>query len=111
MYKRGTVLTAALGGGTGRKPRPAIVVQASDIDFPETLVVVPFTRAESAAPNLRPLFFPDEVNGLHESSNLMTNRIVAVRKSDIGKVVGTMSDDDMDRVDAALSLLLGLDRV
>ena len=41
----------------------------------------------------------------------MIQRINSVRKSDIGKVVGTMSQDDMDRIDAALSLLLGLDRV
>ena len=111
MFERGTVLTVSLGGGSGHKPRPAIVVQASNLDFPRTLVVVPLTRSESTPPDLKPLFLPDETNGLIEPSTLMIQRINSVRKSDIGKVVGTMSQDDMDRVDAALSLLLGLDRV
>jgi mRNA interferase MazF len=107
MFKRGTVLTVALGGGSGHKPRPAIAVQASDLDFPETLVVVPFTSENGSTPNLRPVFLPDRSNGLIEPSSLMTHRIMSVRKSAVGKAIGTMSPEDMARVDAALSLVLG----
>ncbi len=39
----------------------------------------------------------------------MINRVGAIRKSDIGRIVGALSTADMERVDAALSLVLGLD--
>jgi mRNA interferase MazF len=111
MVPRGTVLAVAMGSGSGSKPRPAIVVQAGDLDFPQTLVVVPLTKNDSSELSLRPIFLPDSTNGLLELSSLMTHRIGAVRKSNIGKRIGTMSGEDMQRVDAALSLVLGLGAV
>lgn len=39
----------------------------------------------------------------------MIQRIGAVRKSDVGGVIGALSDEDMARVDAALLMLLGLE--
>lgn len=109
MIRRGTVLLVSPGGVGGRKPRPSIVVQASGLDFPETIVVVPLTTSDSAMPDLKPTFQPDETNGLKEQSNLMIQRIGSVRKSDVGDLIGAMSDEDMARVDAALLMLLGLD--
>ena len=111
MIARGTVLTVSMGGGIGGKPRPVVVVQASDIDFAHTLVVVPLTSRDSADLDLRPVLLPDDANGLKEPSSLMTHRIAAVSKSDIGTAVGALSAMDMERVDAALTLVLGLNAV
>jgi mRNA-degrading endonuclease toxin of MazEF toxin-antitoxin module len=85
-------------------------VQSSDVEFPETLVIIPLTSREGADITIKPVFHPDESNGLLEPSSLMTHRIMAIRKSDIGRVIGGMSQSEMERVDAALSLVLGLNR-
>ncbi len=108
MIRRGTVLLISPGGVGGRKPRPSIVVQANGLDFPETVTVVPLTSFDSSTPVLRPTFLPDERNGLKEPSSLMIQRIGSVRKSDVGGAIGEMSREDMEKVDAALMMLLGL---
>jgi mRNA interferase MazF len=106
--KRGTVVTVAAGGGIGHKPRPAIVVQHDDYANSDTLIVVPLTGEVRSGLLTRPVFQPDESNGLLEPSRLMTNRIAGAPIANVGKIIGTMSREDMERVDAALSLVLGL---
>lgn len=108
--KRGSVVTVAAGGGIGHKPRPAIVVQDEAYSQSDTIIVIPLTRETSGELLTRPVFEPDEDNGLQEPSRLMTNRLAGTPLANVGKIIGTMSRDDMERVDAALSLLLGLDR-
>lgn len=108
MVERGTVLIVSAGGGLAGKPRPAVVVQASQFNFPETLIVVPLTSTETEKNAAMLVLLPDMSNGLSEASSLMTHRIGAVRKSDIGKKVGSLSVADMERIDGALSLVLGL---
>lgn len=109
--ERARVITAAMGGGSGHKPRPVLVVQASDFESDDTLVVVPFTSGQSSDLTTKPVFRPDGVNGLLEASSLMTHRISAVRKSDVGTIIGKLSPDDMERVDLALALVLGLQTI
>ena len=109
MIARGTVLIVSTTGGLAGKPRPAIVIQASQYDFPETLIVVPLTSLDVNDDLAMPILLPDDMNGLLEPSCLMTQRIAAVRKNDLGKIIGSMSRNDMERVDAALLLVLGLD--
>lgn len=110
MVDRGTILTVTPGGGTGHKPRPAVVVQASGLDFPSTLVVVPLTSQAGADLHIKPVFLPDDANGLHQTSSMMTHRITAIRHADIGDIVGKLSEEDMMKVDEALITVLGLDR-
>ena len=108
MVARGTVLIVSVGGGLGGKPRPAIVIQASQFDFPETIIVVPLTTRTAEDNAVMPVLLPDEQNGLVDASKAMTHRISAIRKSDIGRVAGTLSAKDMERVDAALQIVLGI---
>jgi mRNA interferase MazF len=102
------VVTVAAGGGIGHKPRPAIVVQHDDYANSDALIVVPLTGEVRSGLVTRPVFQPDESNGLLEPSRLMTNRIAGTPMANVGKMIGTMSRVDMERVDAALSLILGL---
>ena len=106
--KRGAVVTVSAGGGIGHKPRPAIVVQNEDYSNSDILIVVPLTRETRSGLVTRPVFQPDESNGLKEPSRLMTNRIAGTPVTNVGIVIGMMSPEDMERVDAALSLVLGL---
>jgi mRNA interferase MazF len=108
MHPRGTVLIVSAGSGLSRKPRPMIVVQASGVDFPETLLVVPLSSRDVPENLFTPLLTPDEANGLHSASRAMINRVGPIRKSDIGQIVGTISESDIERIDVALQTVLGL---
>jgi mRNA interferase MazF len=108
MVLRGQVLIASTGGSISGKPRPVVVVQDPRFDFADTLIVVPLTTEDAVDRLIRPLIQPDEQNGLDQPSSAMINRIGAIRKSDVGRFAGSLSRPDMERVDAALSLVLGL---
>jgi mRNA interferase MazF len=109
IVKRGSVVTVSAGGGMGHKPRPAIVVQNDDYAHSDTIIVVPLTGDVRNDLVTRPVFLPDESNGLREPSRMMTNRLIGTPLTNVGAVIGTMSHDDMRRVDAALALVLGLE--
>jgi mRNA interferase MazF len=85
-----------------------IVVQASRIDFPDTLLVVPLTSREVSDNVLTPMLLPDDQNGLQDASRAVVNRVGPIRKSDIGHVAGTLSAADIERIDLALQTVLGL---
>jgi mRNA interferase MazF len=108
MVARGTILIVSTGGGLRGKPRPAVVVQESRFDFAETIIVVPLTSYEIDEELAMPLLLPDEGNGLAEASRFMTHRMGAIPKSDVGRVIGLLSKADMERVDLALQMVLGL---
>jgi mRNA interferase MazF len=109
MIVRGSVLTISARGKVRGKPRPAIAIQADGFDFPETLIVVPLTTHE-ADPNIAtPRFEPDKGNGLESPSFAMIQRMGAVEKTDVGDVIGALSEDDLQRLNSAIAMVLGLD--
>ena len=77
--KRGDLVTIAMQGDFG-KPRPALILQ-SDVfsDIHETITVAP-----------------------------LSSKIISVRKEKIGKVIGSLDDTILVRVNRALALWLGL---
>ncbi|HVQ07653.1 MAG TPA: type II toxin-antitoxin system PemK/MazF family toxin [Allosphingosinicella sp.] len=106
--KRGNVVTVATGGGFGGKPRPALVIQADQIDASATVVVALFTTDLNDIPLTRLRFDPSAENGLRSVSDLMIDVIVTARRGRTGRVIGTLSEDEMTRVDRALLVFLGL---
>jgi mRNA interferase MazF len=106
--KRGDVVTIATGGGFGGKPRPAVIVQSDEFADIPTLVVAPFTSELSGAHVLRLRFQPDSGNGLREASDLMTDILVTARRDQVGSVIGTLTPEDMVRIERALLVMLGL---
>ena len=107
---RGTVITIKPSESAGDKPRPAIVVQSDDFETPDTLIIVPLTSEIANNLLTLPVIMPDDNNGLKEPSRLMTNRMTGAARFQIGRVIGRISERDMERVDAALMLALGLGR-
>lgn len=102
------MVTVALGGGFGGKPRPAVIVQSDAFETVDTIVVALFTSDLSDAAPVRPRFQPTRGNGLREVSDLMVDVIVTGRRSKIGEMVGRLGLDEMTRVDRALLTFLGL---
>jgi len=105
---RGDVVVVALQGDYG-KPRPAVVVQ-SDLfnDAHASISVVPVTTTLVDAPLFRLTVEASSTNGLQTLSQLMVDKLTAVRRDRIDRAVGRVDDDLMLRVNRALALWLGL---
>ncbi len=108
--KRGTVAVMVAPGDLG-KPRPAIVVQAEDFgDNPLSVIVCPVTSDIVGTPRLRPVVEPSTKNGLRVRSQIMTDKLIAVRKDRIGQTIGALEEEICEELGRALLLVLGLAR-
>ena len=106
--KRGDLVTIAIQGDFG-KPRPALVLQ-SDVfsNIHETVSVALLSSNLIQAPIFRLNVIPDDRNGLTKECQIQIDKIMSVRKEKIGKVIGTLDDTILVRVNRALALWLGL---
>lgn len=106
--KRGDVVVVAMQGDYG-KPRPALVIQ-SDLfnDAHSSVVVAPVTSTIIDAPLFRLTLDPTPSNGLRAVSQIMVDKVTAVRRDRIGKAVGRLDDSTMMRVNRAIALWFGL---
>ncbi|PZU91773.1 MAG: growth inhibitor PemK [Chelatococcus sp.] len=107
--RRGDIVTVAVQGDFG-KPRPALVVQADEIDGIETTLVCLFTSNREAAPSFRYVVAPAPDNGLHIESAVMIDKITMVLRGKCGAVIGRLSAAQMAEVDTRLAFVLGLGR-
>jgi mRNA interferase MazF len=106
--RRGEVWTAAAGSGYVGKPRPVVIVQDDRFDATDSVTVCAMTTDPTDAPLMRIMIEPDELNGLHEASRLMVDKLTTVRRSRLGERVGRLADDDMVRLGRAIVVFLGL---
>jgi len=107
--KRGDVVISSAPGDYG-KPRPALVVQ-SDLFNPThaSIVICPITTHLVDAPLFRLLLEPSAANGLKAESQIMVDKVMAVRRERIGKRIGAVTSDELARVDVALRTWLDLE--
>jgi mRNA interferase MazF len=105
---RGDIVAGAPQGDYG-KPRPALVVQ-SDLFNPThaSVVICPITSQLVDAPLLRLPIQPDLENGLKAESQVMIDKIMAVKRERISKKVGRITEAEIAQVDRALLLWLGI---
>ena len=105
---RGDVVTVALAGDYG-KPRPALVVQDNAfLGLPST-TVLQLTSDLHDLPLVRIEIEPTRENGLRETSHIMIDKAVSVRRPKIGRRIGRVDPATMRRVDRALARFLGLE--
>lgn len=106
--RRGDLVTIAMQGDFG-KPRPALVLQ-SDVfsNIHDTVSVALLSSNLIQAPIFRLNVMPDDRNGLTKECQIQIDKIMSVRKEKIGKVIGTLDDTMLVRVNRALALWLGL---
>ena len=106
--KRGDLVTIAMQGDFG-KPRPALVLQFDVFsNIHETVSVALLSSNLIQAPIFRLNVIPDDRNGLTKECQIQIDKIMSVRKEKIGKVIGTLDDTILVRVNRALALWLGL---
>lgn len=106
--KRGDIVTCVVAGDFG-KPRPALIVQ-SDLYNPThaSVMVLPITSHILDAPLFRIAISPGKLNGLKRPSQLMVDKLTAVRRDRLRERIGHVSAAVMARVEAALGDFLDL---
>jgi mRNA interferase MazF len=105
--KRGDIVTVSISGEYG-KPRPAVVVQTNALtDAYPSIIVCPITSTHTEL-GFRIAVEPSAENGLQVPSQIMTDKIIGVPRTKIGRKVGRLYDEDMRRLDGALVFLLAL---
>ena len=93
------------------KPRPAVIVQSDELGPDRlTVVVCPMSSQAAGAATLRPIVEPTSTNGLLVSSQIMTDKITAVPRERLRRVLGQLGPNDQERLDGALLLVLALSR-
>ncbi len=106
--KRGEVWTAAGGVDYAGKPRPVVIVQDDRFDATRSITVALLTTAPEDLPIFRVSVVPTATNGLNEPSRIMADKITSMPRSKMGAWIGHLDSADMQRLDQAMLLFLGL---
>jgi mRNA interferase MazF len=108
--KRGDVVLAVVPSELG-KPRPGVVVQADEFNKDlSTIFVCPISSDVQEKLPLRPTVEARPSNGLHLRSQIMTDKMVALKRDRIRRVIGRIDRDTSRKLDRALLVVLGLAR-
>jgi mRNA interferase MazF len=108
--KRGDVVLLVAQSDMG-KPRPGVIVQADELgDATTSVLVCPMSSEVTELHRLRPVVEPTANNGLRLRSQIMTDKINALRRDRVRQVLGSLDDEASEQLDSALLLVLGLAR-
>ena len=109
MIRRGDVVLCALPGDYG-KSRPAVVAQSDLFNATHASVVVcPLTTHLIDSPLFRLSVSPSENNGLAAQSQVMVDKLTAIRTERIRDTIGRLEASYIANLDEALRLWLALD--
>jgi mRNA interferase MazF len=108
--KRGDVVLIVAQGDVG-KPRPGVVVQADELgDTTTSVLICPMSSDVSEFRRTRPIVEPSADNGLRARSQIMTDKLNALRRDRIRQVIGAIDASVLERLNTALLIVLGLAR-
>jgi len=107
--KRGDVVLV-VGPELGR-PRLGVIVQANDFNKElSTIFICPITSDLQDKLALRPMIEAEPSTGLRLRSQIMTDKMVALRHDRIHRVIGRIDSETSEQLDRALLVVLGLTR-
>jgi mRNA interferase MazF len=106
--KRGEIWTVAGAKDYAGKPRPAVILQDDRFDATKSITICVMTTDPSEAPLFRVPIAPNERNGLNAISRLMVDKITTVPKNRLGQHIGHLDAKDLERVNQAILIFLGL---
>lgn len=106
--KRGDLVIVAAPGDYG-KPRPAVIIQ-TDLLNPthDSLLVCLLTSDLQDAPLFRIDISPSIQTGLAVPSQIMTDKIMALRRERISRIIGQLDEDSLLRLNRSLAFCIGL---
>jgi mRNA interferase MazF len=107
--KRGDIIICVIAGDYG-KPRPAVVVQSEHITEQDcdSIAVCPITSTITLK-SFRLRIEPSTKNGLQSISEIMTDKIMAVRRDKIRQIIGSVEINYLAQLSANLRQILELD--
>ncbi len=105
--RRTDLLTVAIAGDFG-KPRPALVVQSDQFSEQATVSVLLLSGTVLDAPLFRITVHPDGTNGLQKISQIMVDKVLAVKRNRLGSVVASVSEQVIMEVSRCLAVFLGI---
>ena len=108
-FERGDIFIVEIENHTGRemaKTRPAVLVSNDLVSASEGIVLVAFCTTQPQQHDL-PSHVLIRTTG--EPSTVLCEHVYAVDKSRIRSCVGSVTQDELQRIDRGLSFALGLD--
>src|SRR6476646_7225965 len=106
--KRGEIWTVAGGAAYAGKPRPAVIVQDDRFDANDSIVVCPLTTDPTQAPIFRLSLQPSAQSGLRAPCRMMVDKLTAVPRKRLGRLVGSLPSEDVKALNRAIFVFLGL---
>jgi mRNA interferase MazF len=106
--KRGDIVTVALQGDYG-KPPPALIIESDRIVATDSVLVCLITSTvHTGAPFRRHPIEASDSTGLRMPSQVMIDKIFAVRRNKCGRTIGVLDRSAMLAVGRKLALVAGL---
>ena len=105
--KRGEVITVSVSGDYG-KPRPAVVIQSDWLASADSVIVCLVSSTLHNTPIYRLAVQPSASNGLRSPSQVMVDKIIAVRRDKCGRVIGRLDDETLGSLNRMLALAIGI---
>jgi mRNA interferase MazF len=106
--KRGEVWTVAGGAAYAGKTRPAVIVQDDRFDANDSIVMSPLTTDPTPAPIFRLPIQPSAQSGLRSPCRMMVDMLTAVPRRRLGRLVGSLTSEEMKALNRAMFVFLGL---
>jgi len=90
------------------KARPVVIVQADIADVSDSVILTLFTTFNNQTVGSRVAIEPSETNGLRTISFVMVEKLLTVRRSELGAHIGSLTDDQMNAISRKLVQVLGI---
>jgi mRNA interferase MazF len=108
--KRGDVVLVVVPSELGR-PRPGVIVQADEFSKDlSTVFICPVSSDVQEKLPLRPIIEAETSNGLRLRSQIMTDKMIALRQDRVRQIIGHIDSETSEQLDRALLVVLGLAR-
>jgi len=108
--RRGDVVLVVVPSELGR-PRPGVIVQADEFSEElSTIFICPVSSDLQERLPLRPIIEAKPSNGLRLRSQIMTDKMIALRHDRVRRVIGRIDAETSEHLDRALLVVLGLAR-
>ena len=105
--KRREIVTVAVQGDYG-KPRPAVVIQSDWLAETESVLVCLLTSTTRETPLYRLTVPSTPETGLRQVSQIMVDKIMAVRRDKCGPAIGRLDEAATLALNRLLALVIGL---
>ena len=105
--RRGEIVTVAVQGDYG-KPRPAEVIQSDWLAETDSVLVCLLTSTVRETPLYRLTVPSTPETGLQRVSQVMVDKIVAIRRDKCGPPIGRLDEAGMFALNRLLALVVGL---